>query len=120
MNKILVVEDEPSIRKLLAKTLELENYETLSASDGHEAIGILKADNASYGLFISDVNYHGRQEFAAYVKDQYPDVPVLAMTADIEKNRWIGKNELGAVAVLSKPFAMEDFTGAVRKYYVPQ
>jgi DNA-binding NtrC family response regulator len=109
--RILVAEDEESLRVTLAANLELEGYEVVEAKDGKEAIELLEKEPVD--LVLSDIRMPNKTgvDLLMHVKRHRPDVPVLLMTAyAMEEHVSIAIKE-GVFAVLKKPFA---FDGAVR------
>ena len=113
--KILIIDDDEPILTMIKVNIIYEGYPVETALDGQSAIDILENDKDPYGLFISDYMYPGREEFIDYKQENFPDVPVLGMTANIDKPE-IVKQELGAVYVIRKPFDVDKFIFAVNKY----
>jgi CheY-like chemotaxis protein len=105
-NKILAVDDDPVIQRLLEVNLEMEGYEVRLASDGVEAVEAAKEFLPD--LILLDVMMPNKDgwEACAEIK-QHPglgDTPVVflsarAQDADIERG-----TELGAAAYITKPF----------------
>ncbi|MCK4656963.1 MAG: response regulator [candidate division Zixibacteria bacterium] len=85
-HKILLVDDTPSILKALKRTFKEEGYQIFSAGSADEALSIL--DHENIDVIISDENMPGTSgtEFFAKVKNLYPDVLRMMLTAmtDIE------------------------------------
>jgi PAS domain S-box-containing protein len=76
---VLVVEDEPMVRNIMARTLRDCGYYVLEAGGGHEALAIFEGQNVKINLIVADVvmpDMSGRQ-MAARVAERWPDVPVL-------------------------------------------
>jgi CheY-like chemotaxis protein len=113
---ILVIEDDPEVRDLVVAMLESLGYEVLSASEGADAIDILRA-TPRIDLVLSDVMLPGGllgPEVAQRVKQARPDLPVLFMSgyADAEA-RSSGLLAEGAT-VLNKPFRRHDLAHHLR------
>ena len=70
---VLVVEDEPPIRTMLAQYLGRQGYEVATASDGREALGVLRS--RSFDLVMSDVRMPGMDgiELLHEIVRAYPD-----------------------------------------------
>jgi two-component system response regulator FlrC len=104
---VLVVEDDPELREALCETLELAGYRVEASGEGEGALEILK--HTPVGMVISDVQMRPMDgnELLARIKNRYPAVPVLLMTAygDIEKA--VTAMRHGAVDYLAKPFEAE-------------
>jgi CheY-like chemotaxis protein len=83
---ILVVEDEPAVRELVARILASEGYEVMSAEDGHAALKLLERHPpARLDLVLTDVlmpSMNGRQLGDA-LHLRRPGLPVLYMSGDI-------------------------------------
>ncbi len=79
--KVLLVEDDPSLREALGITLELGGYAHRAVDCGEAALIALEQE--PFGLVISDVNMPGMDghELLASIRKRYPQIPVLLMTA---------------------------------------
>jgi two-component system alkaline phosphatase synthesis response regulator PhoP len=107
--RILLVEDEEQIRKLMRLNLEAEGYEVVTADDGKTAISII--DNQYFDLIILDVmlpNVDGFQ-ICEKVRLKNDKVAILIVSAkDTSQDRITGL-KLGADDYLVKPFNLEEF-----------
>lgn len=101
---ILLVEDDRALREALGDTLELGGY-CYTAVDSAEA-ALLALQAGSYALVISDVNMPGMDGHAlqGLLRERYPQVPVLLMTAYGAVERAVQAMQQGAVDYLVKPF----------------
>ncbi len=112
--KILLVEDEENIRKLVASYLVKEGFKVVEAADGEEAIE--KFDNEyDFSLIILDVMMPKMDGYqvASYIRKDY-DVPILMLTArDAEIDEITGFNS-GADEYISKPFSPRILVARVR------
>ncbi|HBF59518.1 MULTISPECIES: response regulator [unclassified Exiguobacterium] len=102
--RLLIVEDEPGIRNLLAQLFRAEGYETDVAVDGEEAIVYLQG--AAYDLLLMDVNMPGRTgiEVLRHQDRIGRRVRTILMTALGEKEAMEEAKRLGVVAFFGKPF----------------
>jgi CheY-like chemotaxis protein len=76
---ILVAEDEPMVRGIMARTLRECGYSVLEAADGREALEIVEAQKGRVSLVVADVvmpDMGGRQ-MASRLAQRWPEVPVL-------------------------------------------
>ncbi len=114
-SRILVVDDEGAINEMLRDSLRMEGYEAEGAYDGEEAIRRLK--EKSYQLVILDIRMPRKDglEVLAFIKEQYPDVKVLIITALATKEEIKNTVKLGAYACLKKPFRLETVLETVRR-----
>lgn len=109
---ILVVDDDPKIRALLRRTLQLEGYRVLEAADGREALKLL--DREEPDLVILDVLMPGPDGFAVCERiREREDVPILMLTARDEVGDRVRGLRSGADDYLVKPFAMEELLARI-------
>ncbi len=106
--RVLVVDDERSIREILTRWLEGEGYECETAASAEEACGILKADN--YSLLIADILMPGKSgiELLTVTKRRSPDVAVIMVTAVDDRDTAIHALHLGAYGYVIKPFEQNE------------
>ena len=112
--KILVVDDEQSIRELLEFNLKKNGYETLTAADGREALQ--KAEGTDLILLdlmlpeIDGIEVCRRLKTAA----KTADIPIIMLTAKAEEvDRIIGL-EMGADDYVAKPFSMRELMARIK------
>jgi DNA-binding NtrC family response regulator len=107
--RILLVEDEESLRITLAANLELEGYEVTEARNGKEAIELLGAQR--FDLVLSDIRMPQVTgiDLLLHAKQHYPGLPVVLMTAYAMEEQVRTAMSEGVFAVLRKPF---DFSAA--------
>ncbi|SDS17601.1 two-component system, response regulator FlrC [Halopseudomonas sabulinigri] len=103
--RVLLVEDDQSLREALADTLMLGGYDYVQAADAETALGLLRQESVS--MVISDVNMPGMDGHALLrnLRCQYPHLPVLLMTAYGTVQQAVTAMRDGAVDYLVKPFA---------------
>ncbi len=106
---ILVVEDEPLVRRTVVLVLERTGYRTVTAGDGEEALALLRQPGHGVELVLTDVVMPrmGGVELARAVRASYP-LPVLFMSGFHES-----QVELAAEQVLGKPFTADQLVSAV-------
>jgi len=102
--KILIVDDEEDITILTEKFLQLENYDTLTCSNGYDALEIVKEKHEDIALVLLDIMLPGMNgyEILTKIKLKYPKILVVLFTVknffeDIQKGK-----ELGADGYLVK------------------
>ena len=114
--QILVVEDDDQVRYLVSYLLEELGYAVTTARDANAAMPHLAA-SAQIDLLISDVGLPGLngRQLAELMRQDHPAVPVLFMTGYAEsaavQSEFLGEN----MAIIAKPFALDDFGRAVRR-----
>ena len=112
--KILVVEDEENIRKVIKKILEINEFEVLEARDGAEAMDIFyteKVDLIILDWMLPKVN---GIEVLKMVR-QESSVPVLMLTAKSQEDDEVEGLEVGANDYLKKPFSLKILITRVKK-----
>lgn len=80
---ILLVEDEPLIRLMLAEELDQEGFELQEAADGDVAIGMIDKAERDYTLLLTDIHLPGRHDglaVARHFRRHHPAVPVVYMS----------------------------------------
>jgi len=113
--RILIVEDDDEMRKLLLDELADEGYEVSAASDGEDAIGKLAQDR--FDLVITDLVMPRLDGFAllSHVKNSHPEMPVIMMTVFGDRSSLIESFQKGVINYLCKPFKAKCLKDAVRK-----
>jgi DNA-binding NtrC family response regulator len=116
MKKILVTDDEDTVRMVLKQMLEQSGFAVDTAKNGVEALEKLKAD--TFSMLISDINMPEMDgvELLGKVKQLMPELPVIFITA-------FGKNQVimqamrsGLSNYIEKPFRMNDVISTVNQY----
>ncbi len=110
---VLVVDDEPVVREVVARYLRRDGYETLEAADGDEARALIETRRPS--LVVLDVMLPGTDglELCRWIRAG-SDLPVILLTArGDEADRIVGL-ELGADDYVTKPFSPRELAARVR------
>ena len=81
MRRILFLEDEPTIREVLAEYMKMQRYEVTEACDGDEAVALLKSQNFDLAVLDIIVPKRSGLEVLAYIRQEYPDMAVIMLTA---------------------------------------
>lgn len=111
---ILVVDDDPTIRDLLASVFRDEGYAVVLASNGQEALDRL--DHEAPALILLDVMMPimgGREFLHQWRGREATAVPVVVLSADRTAPAWVPTS--GAAACLPKPFALDDLLAQVAR-----
>ena len=114
-DRVLVVDDEQSLRKVLAATLQREGYEVTVCGDGEEAIAALERDGAD--VVVTDLVMPRMDGLALLRKvvARHPDVPVIVVTAHGRIDSAVEAMKAGAFDFLAKPFDHEDLKAIIAK-----
>lgn len=107
-SRILVVDDEESIREFLEIMLKKENYEVTTAEDGLRAKEILA--KKSFDMVISDMQMPNMTgiELLKHVKESYPDVVFMMITAFGTTETAVDAMKMGAYDYVTKPFKIDE------------
>jgi DNA-binding response OmpR family regulator len=113
VTKILVVDDEPTIREIVVSYLERDGFKTLEAADGNRARELLETDPPD--LVVLDVMLPGTDglELCRWIRSR-SRLPVIMLTARGEESDRIVGLELGADDYVTKPFSPRELTARVR------
>ena len=114
--KVLVVEDNPNMSGLLADMLEVFDVETVSASDGVEALNVV--NDKDFGMVITDLRMPkmGGTELLLAVKEKYPNMPVVLISGYTMESADDETITNSADGFLSKPFKMNELQEVLAKY----
>jgi putative two-component system response regulator len=113
---ILIVEDNPVLRAGLQEMLELEDFTTLAASNGREAIECMEKNHPE--LILSDIAMPEMDGYAFFhavrSRPEWISIPFIFLTARGEKEDVRAGKDLGAEDYLVKPLSQEELLTAVR------
>ncbi len=116
---VLVVDDEPDVRKVVRMTLEKSGYDVLEAEDGEKAIEEVKKDENSMllSLIITDIrmpNMNGI-DVINYYRKEWPSVPLIVLTGFPDMDMATSMLKHGIVDYLVKPVETEKLRASVSK-----
>ena len=113
--RILVVDDEESVRDLLDKTLTMADYEVDSAGDGPSALDRMRA--VDYDLLITDLKMPGMDGLSVIreARRQNADLPVIIITGYSTEASAIEAINLGVAGYLTKPFRLPRILAAAAR-----
>ena len=115
-SRILIVDDEPSIRILLSRKLHNDGYHCMEAYDFHSASTIL--NNFPLKLVITDINMPGGSgiELLTAIKRKWTATSVIMMTGDSKFNKTATDCiKIGAAEFITKPFDINKLARSVRQ-----
>ncbi len=117
--RVLVVDDEPDVRKVIKRILTKAGYDVIEAEDGEKAIeAINEGENpVLLNVIISDIRMPKMNGIEAinYFQQQWPRVPIIVLTGIPDMEMAIGFLKKGVVDYLVKPVEPEKLTRAVAK-----
>src|SRR3954470_6773870 len=115
MPRVLIADDEDSMRQLVSRAIAMDGHDTVTAEDGAEALEILTRERGSFDLLLTDIQMPVMDGIAlalAAARD-FPELKILLMTgfAD-QRERASGLNAI-VPDVVTKPFSVADIRTAV-------
>ena len=114
-HRILIVDDERSASDYLRVLLEERDFETRTTANGIEAL--IALENQKYDLVISDIRMPQMDglELLEHLKDRWPEIPAIMLTANESVEDVVGAIQLGAINYLVKPASPAALSSAVDK-----
>ncbi|MDC0507461.1 sigma-54 dependent transcriptional regulator [Luminiphilus sp.] len=114
-SRVLIVEDDPTLRMALVDTLETAGFQVFEAVNGKEAL--LQLMHHDVEAIVSDVQMDvmDGEELLTQVRNRYPSIPFLMMTAHGSIERAVSAIRDGAVDYLQKPFEAAALVSAVER-----
>jgi two-component system, OmpR family, KDP operon response regulator KdpE len=122
MGNILIVEDDPSIRKLVRVNLAKRGYTVSEAEDGHKAMALFQ--EVPVDLVLLDLMMPGLSgvDVCTWIRAR-SSVPIIVMSARLEEDLKVAALDAGADDYVTKPFGAEELLARVRAFlrraYVP-
>jgi len=115
-DRVLVVDDDPAAREIIARLLEEGSFAVVTAASGSEAIELLADDDANFGAVLTDVSMPDMTgvELAYWVRNHHPSLPVAIISGDISDLERSVVARAG-VPFLKKPVRAEALHTAVRE-----
>jgi two-component system KDP operon response regulator KdpE len=111
---VLVVDDEPAIRKLLERGLTSYGYKVITTSTGQEALDI--AARQSPTIILLDINLESSPDGVEVCKQlrEWSKTPIIMLTVRDEKQMKLAALNAGADDYVTKPFDMEELEARIR------
>lgn len=117
MKRIMTIDDSPSLRQMVALTLENAGYEVVEACDGRDAVA--KLGGREYHLFVTDLNMPGMDGIELTRKlrsmPEYRFVPIVLLTTESTQEKKMQGKAAGATGWIVKPFQPADLLATVKK-----
>src|SRR6201989_3486638 len=115
MPRVLIADDETSMRALVARAIAMDGHETVTAQDGAEALEILTRERGAFDLLLTDIQMpimHGIA-LALSAAVASPDHPILLMPVLADRRERAPIVEAVVHGVTTKPFSVADIRTAV-------
>ena len=115
--KIWILDDDKSIRWVLQKALEKNNYNVMAFGNTNEAINQFNHDMPD--LIVSDIKMPGESglQFLEKVKGKFPNIPVIIMTAFSDLDSAVDSYAQGAYEYLPKPFDIDNAISVINSAF---
>jgi two-component system KDP operon response regulator KdpE len=115
MGNILIVEDDPNIRKLVRVNLTKRGYSVSEAEDSHQAMTLFQAE--SVDLVVLDLMLPGLSgvDVCKWIRER-SDVPIIVLSARLEEDLKVAALDAGADDYVTKPFGSEELLARVRAF----
>ncbi len=120
--RVLIADDEASLRKVLSSALKREGFETVSVKSGDEALEVLEASvqpetGEPFSLVISDVRMPGMDGMTLLgrIKRRFKDLPVVMLTAHGTVDLAVQALKQGAFDFITKPYERDELLAIVKK-----
>lgn len=116
MARILLTEDDESVRSFVARALEMEGHDVAVAEDGEEGLDALCLAEGNYDLLLSDIKmpYMDGIELAHNAARLFPGLKILMMTGYADQRERTDGLEKIIIDVVSKPFSLAHIRQQVR------
>lgn len=115
MPKILIADDEDSMRQLVARAIAMDGHETVTAQDGAEALDILTRADGAFDLLLTDIQMPVMDGIALALSAarDFPDLTILLMTGFADQRERASNLNALVHDVVTKPFSVADIRTAV-------
>ena len=122
MKRVLAVDDEPHILKLIAFSLRAHGFEVLEASDGLSAVSVAEAEHPD--LILLDVMMPALDGYEACrrlkTNPATADIPIFMLTAKAQATEQQAGRDAGAMDYICKPFTPKDLVATVETFFAEQ
>ena len=112
MPKILIVEDDQTISKLIAASLSISGYESVPCFDGNEAVHMVR--NEEFDLILLDIMLPGLDGFQVMEKIRETGTPVIFLTAMGDVSDRVKGLKSGAEDYIVKPFSPREVVARIK------
>lgn len=112
--RVLVVDDEPPIRRFLRTSLSAEGYQVTEAEDGKSALAILKRN--AMDLLVLDLGLPGMDGFEVIraLREMRSTIPIIVLSVRTDEEGKVRALDMGADDYVTKPFGMDELLARAR------
>lgn len=113
--RILVVDDERSVRELVAESLSYIGHHVTTAADGQDAADKLK--NGTFDIVVTDMDMPRMDgmELIKHIRQHHPDTDAIAITGHATKYKYVEVINAGAADFITKPFGLDKLEAKIRR-----
>ena len=117
MKRVLIVDDDAAVREVLSSALTHFGYKAYKASNGAEAIDVLKA-NPEIEIVILDLKMPvmNGHELCPHLKNLNPNIQIIVSSASIDEMAVKELNDLGVRCILRKPYPLKVLQEAINNH----
>jgi len=115
MARILIVEDDDSVRAFVARALKMDAHEIVEADDGEAGSQALDGDSAGFDLLLSDIRMPAMDgiALARRAAGRFPDMPIVLMTGYADQQERAAELDGIVREVITKPFTLAEIRSRV-------
>ena len=118
---VVVADDQPSLRHVMALTLAREGYTVVEAKDGQDALERIRTQPYGLELLVTDVSMprRGGVSLALALRDELPHLPIVFVTASHARDAEVFVAADHASVIVAKPFTIDQLASAVNDLLAP-
>ncbi|MEE9315425.1 MAG: response regulator [Rhizobiaceae bacterium] len=115
MAKILLTEDDESVRSFVARALEMDGHTVTTAEDGEDGYDRLIEHEGEFDLMLTDIKmpFMDGIELSRLAASHYPELKILMMTGYADQRERAGGLDQIVIDVVEKPFSLAQIRAAV-------
>jgi two-component system cell cycle response regulator CpdR len=115
MSRVLIADDEDSMRALVSRAVAIDGHDIVTAQDGAEALEILSQQQGAFDLLLTDIQMPVMDgiALALTVARDFPDLTILLMTGFADQRERASGLDAIVHDVVTKPFSVADIRTAV-------
>ena len=117
MARVLIVEDDESVRIFTARALQADGHATETAGDGDEGLAMIRAESGGFDLVLSDIRMPVMDgiEMAETAAKAFPRLRILLMTGYAEQRERAAELGGTVLGVVRKPFSLAEIRSEVTR-----
>jgi len=112
--RVLIIDDEPSIRRFLRTSLSAQTYSVLEAEDGESGLALLQRNAVDVLVLDLGLPGMGGLEVLKRLRETGSSVPVIVLSSRTDETGKVTALDLGADDYVTKPFGMEELLARIR------